>query len=215
MFCPGDPGAGKSVITGIVVEELHRLFLDNETVAIGSVFCVFNFQDEQGLQDVLAKLPRQLITKQALPNELKKLYKETGQRPSLKEMSELFQKILPNYERTFIIIDALDECQASFRDDLLTRIFELHDYGTVNIFATARNIPAITGRFSCDTLVLPIKATESDMEAYVDSRMARSALLVEKGRSQSGSLTQESHSSKLLGLRAEIRSHVISFAEGS
>ena len=60
LFCPGIPGAGKTVLTSIVVNNLHERYHDDANVGIAYVYCNFRRQDEQKLDHLLAGLLRQL-----------------------------------------------------------------------------------------------------------------------------------------------------------
>ncbi|RYP28170.1 hypothetical protein DL767_007318 [Monosporascus sp. MG133] len=46
LFCPGIPGAGKTILTSIVVDELTCRFTDDETVGIAYVYCNFRHTHE-------------------------------------------------------------------------------------------------------------------------------------------------------------------------
>ncbi|KAM5347455.1 hypothetical protein ACJ41O_010460 [Fusarium nematophilum] len=62
LFCPGIPGAGKTVMTAMVVHELAARFQNDESIAIASVFCSSN-SDLQGLtlvDDLLVHILLQL-----------------------------------------------------------------------------------------------------------------------------------------------------------
>ncbi|CRG88699.1 Ankyrin repeat domain-containing protein 50 [Talaromyces islandicus] len=56
LFCPGIPGAGKTIITSIIIEDLTRHFGYDEEVGIAYVYCDFQQQDHQTTQDLLAAL---------------------------------------------------------------------------------------------------------------------------------------------------------------
>jgi hypothetical protein len=41
LFCPGIPGAGKTILTSIVVEELTTRFSNDPTIGIAYIYCNF------------------------------------------------------------------------------------------------------------------------------------------------------------------------------
>ncbi|KAF2178918.1 hypothetical protein K469DRAFT_695065 [Zopfia rhizophila CBS 207.26] len=53
LFCPGIPGAGKTMITSIVVEHLWAEFQNDATVAIAYLYCNFRRQQEQNVTNLL------------------------------------------------------------------------------------------------------------------------------------------------------------------
>lgn len=74
LFCPGIPGAGKTILTSIVIEHLHQKF-ENTDVAICYIYCDFRRQNDQGLADLLASLLKQLAECHLLfPRSVVELY---------------------------------------------------------------------------------------------------------------------------------------------
>ena len=179
LFCPGIPGAGKTILTSIVVEELTTRFRDNKSIGITYLYCNFRHQDEQKAHDLLANLLKQLAENQtSLPGTVRDLYnrhKTKQTRPSLAEVSRSLQSIAGTYSRVFIIVDALDECQLSdgCRKTFLTEIFSLQTKTRANLFATSRFIPDITEKFKGST-ILEICAYDEDVQQYLDGRILQS-----------------------------------------
>ena len=177
LFCPGIPGAGKTILTSVVIEELQTRFRDNKRIGIAYLYCNFRRQGEQRINDLTISLLKQLVESQtSLPDSVRDLYKRHSRnqtRPSVDEISQCFQSVITIYSRTFIIIDALDECQVSHgcRDKFLSELFSLQDKCGVNIFATSRDMPDITGRFQ-GSMSLEIRASEHDVRRYLDSQIS-------------------------------------------
>ncbi|KAF2465937.1 purine and uridine phosphorylase [Lindgomyces ingoldianus] len=109
LFCPGIPGAGKTILTSII-----RKY-------------------EQKIDDLLESLLKQLVQSQSS---------------------------LP----IFVIIDALDECQASdgCRARLLSELFTLQNIHKTNILATSRFIPDIVNQFEGKSESFEIRASRED-----------------------------------------------------
>jgi Cdc6-like AAA superfamily ATPase len=178
LFCPGIPGAGKTILTSIVVEELTARFHDNKSIGIAYLYCNFRRQDEQKIDDLLASLLKQLAESQpSLPGTVKDLYdrhKTKRTRPSLNEISRSLQAVTTLYSRVFIIVDALDECQVSdgCRPKFLSEIFSLQTKCTSNVFATSRFIPEITEKFN-EGMRLEIRASNQDVQRYLNGHMSQ------------------------------------------
>ncbi|KAL6866513.1 hypothetical protein ACO1O0_002624 [Amphichorda felina] len=174
LFCPGIPGAGKTILTSIVVQNLFARFKNEQGVGIAYVYCNFRLQDEQRAQDLLASLLKQLTQKQSsLPEAVKSLYKnhKDGTRLSFDEVSRTLHTVAALYSRVFIIVDALDECQPSNnRSRFLTEILALQSKCGANIFTTSRFIPEITSRFR-DSMLVEIRASNADVERYLQGHM--------------------------------------------
>jgi Cdc6-like AAA superfamily ATPase len=179
LFCPGIPGAGKTILTSIVVEELTTQFYNNPTIGIAYLYCNFRRKDEQKAQDLLASLLKQLSEERpSFPDSVKSLYdkhKEKRTRPSLDEISRTLQSVAGTYSRVMIIVDALDECQVSdgCRMTFLTEMFSLQTQTRANLFATSRFILDITEKFNGST-ALEIRAYDEDVRQYLGGRISQS-----------------------------------------
>ena len=178
LLCPGIPGAGKTILTSIVVDELTARFSDDPTIGIAYIYCNFRRQDEQKIDDLLASLLKQLAKSQlSLPVTVKELYNrhETKRtRPSLREVSDALQAVTVLYSRVFIIIDALDEYQISdgCRQQFLSALFNLQVKCRANLFATSRPISSIEKAFEGNPM-LEIRASEDDVRRYLDGHLFR------------------------------------------
>jgi len=191
LFCPGIPGAGKTIIASIVVEHLWTDFQQKSTkkaekdfikkdssIGIAYLYCSFQRQHEQKLGDLLASLLKQLSQERSpLPHVVEALYKHhNGKRtkPTFDEMSATLQSVATMYSRVFIVVDALDECQVSdkCRARLLSEIFNLQAKTGANLFATSRFIQEIIEEFKgCPSL--EIRASDGDVMRYLDSHMSQ------------------------------------------
>jgi hypothetical protein len=60
LWCPGIPGAGKTILTAIVIEHLLERFQSEPSVVIGYIYCNFRRRDEQKVEDLLANFLKQL-----------------------------------------------------------------------------------------------------------------------------------------------------------
>jgi Cdc6-like AAA superfamily ATPase len=176
LFCRGIPGAGKTTLTSIVVDELSTRFQNDSSIVVAYLYCNSKKQDEQKAQDLLVNLLKQLAEgKSPLPDGVTSLYrrhKDKRTRPSLDEISEALRLVATKYSRVFILVDALDECQAigHCRDTLLSEIFGLQEHG-VNFFATSREMSGITEKFK-QSPSLDIRADKQDLRRYVDGRIS-------------------------------------------
>lgn len=183
LFCPGIPGAGKTIITSIVVRHLHRIFQNDRSVGIAYLYCNFQRQQEQKPADLIASLLKQLIQRQpSVLKVVKSLYnqhKPRQTRPSLDELRNTLHQVAANYQKTFIIIDALDECQASpdGREMFLREIFDLQSNTNANIFATSRFIQEIERRFN-RSIRLEIRAKDTDVQKYLHEKLQNCSSLI-------------------------------------
>jgi hypothetical protein len=178
LFCSGIPGAGKTILAAIVVNDLTTRFINDPTIGIAFIYCNFRRKDEQKAGDLLSSLLKQLTQGQSsLPDSVKYLYdkhKDTRTRPSLDEVSNALQSVAAIYSRVFIVVDALDECQASdkCRSSFLSNIFNIQAKTGLKLFATARPILDIEKEFR-GCLSREIIASEEDVQRYLDGHMSQ------------------------------------------
>ncbi|KAF3063346.1 putative ankyrin repeat protein [Trichoderma lentiforme] len=176
LFCPGIPGAGKTILTAIVIDNLHTRSLDDSTVGIAYHYCNFKRQDEQTAARLMASLLKQLCSYQrSLPDVVKAVHKKhtvNQTRPSLEDISITLQSVAGIYSRVFIAIDALDECQPKERSLFLSKFSDLQVKAEINIFATSRPILEIEKLFNgCQSI--DIVASPDDIYKYVDGHISQ------------------------------------------
>jgi Cdc6-like AAA superfamily ATPase len=185
LFCPGFPGAGKTILTSAVVNHLSSNFQkgdvqrdgnrNDSNIGIAYLYCNFRRQYEQKAEDLLASLLKQLSEgRDSIPDSVKALhdkYKVKQARPSIDEISKSLLSVITLYSRVFIIVDALDECQAGdSRRRFLTELFHLETNSRANLFATSRFIPEIVKDFS-KSVSLEIRASKEDIERYLEGHI--------------------------------------------
>lgn len=180
LFCPGIPGAGKTILASIVIDELHDRFGSGGETAIAYLYCNFKRQDEQSAIELLSSLLKQLAQSQSpLPSSIQEIYSEhtaKGTRPSMGEVSETIIKLLSRASdsaKTYVVIDALDECRTydGSRTRLLDAMFEIQRASNINLLATSRFISEITERFK-EQPALEIRASTADVTRYLQGNLA-------------------------------------------
>ncbi|KAF7178085.1 hypothetical protein CNMCM7691_006743 [Aspergillus felis] len=154
LFCPGIPGAGKTIMSSIVVEHLRTKFLGDPEVQV-------------------AQLANKGST--VLPN-IEQMYKShTGNktRPTVKEIRPELSRTAQSFRRIFVVIDALDEYCSSDPDelqDLLSALFTFQKDGPVNILATSRPNSEIMSKFK-ECTQREIRAQDDDILRYVTTTL--------------------------------------------
>ena len=176
LFCQGMPGAGKTMMASIVIDHLHTEYQNDVSIGAAYLYCNFRRQHEQRPADLLANLLKQLVQRRPfMPKCMKSLYnnhKDKQTRPSFNEISKVLQSIIADYQRVFIIIDALDECQVSDggRVKFLSEMLNIQAKTGANLFATSRFVPEIGGQFE-GSISLEIRASDEDVKRYMDGHM--------------------------------------------
>ncbi|KAL2684541.1 hypothetical protein Neosp_005619 [[Neocosmospora] mangrovei] len=174
LFCHGIPGAGKTLLTSIVIDHLCQQFGSDPGVGIAHIYFNYRMRDTQQPEGLLLSLLRQLAqTRSPLPEPVTELFRKHRAfhtRPTLEATIQTTRDVCLKYSKTFIVVDALDECHPSNLSRFLDALLKLQEAGGVNILATSRfkpeNAPLFRG-----CLFREIKATNEDILKYLQDRM--------------------------------------------
>jgi shikimate kinase len=75
IVLPGIPGAGKTIFTSIIADDLNKQFQNDASFGIAYLYCNFRRQGEQRAEDLLASLLEQLSQERScLLDNVKALY---------------------------------------------------------------------------------------------------------------------------------------------
>ncbi|KAH0372470.1 hypothetical protein KCU65_g993, partial [Aureobasidium melanogenum] len=134
LWCYGKPGAGKSVLASHVINHIQQNYAGKQT---GLCFAYFSFTDLnfQDLTLLVALLLKQLCQQHdVIPERLLEA----------KRVTEL-------YERSFVIVDGLDECPEEKRSPILDFIVEAssRSKSNVKILVSSRKEYDINDQFKC------------------------------------------------------------------
>ena len=177
LFCHGMQGAGKTVLTAVVVDHLYahkRANKDPCAIGIAFLYCRREDAKSQTHESLLLSILRHFS--RGLPSlhqDVRKLHQQhqgAGTRPLVSEILRCLQSTLRMYGRAFIVVDALDECEPRCRSRLLDSLFQLQEDHGVNLFVTTRPHDGIESRFPKDS-TLEIKADGTDIRRYLEAGM--------------------------------------------
>jgi hypothetical protein len=112
-------------------------------------------------------------------DNIKSLYKHHKDRQThptkFHDLQEALRSETKRYSKVFIVVDALDECsEAETRRKLLTALRSLGS--NVNLMFTSRVLSSIELDFH-GTERLDIRASEHDMQKYIEGRVSHEGLL--------------------------------------
>lgn len=168
LWCPGIPGAGKTVMASIVIEKLRAVCAKDKGAVLIFVYFDYALQKQQNMTAIFGDLLAQVLRKySAVPHEVRELFALLQQSRKVftkREYLALLSLALRPFSRVFIVVDALDECVESEQ-----RLFmsDLRNIGTrSNKLVTSRHIDSFANIFKDDARV-DITAASNDMEAYM------------------------------------------------
>jgi Cdc6-like AAA superfamily ATPase len=201
LFCPGIPGAGKTMVASIVVNHLKTSFPDDRT-GTAFLYCIYKRENDQKVGDLLASLLGQLAVQQStVPKSIRELYGKhrKGEKPRLSqsEIREELCNIVKAYSRTFIVNDALDECKTDrIRNELLSEICKLQEGSDIRLMVTLR--PSIHLERPSSATELGIRAHKEDIEEYLSGRMPDLCRVVQDNNE----------------LQCKIKAHILTLVDG-
>ncbi|KAE8415238.1 ankyrin repeat-containing domain protein [Aspergillus pseudocaelatus] len=177
LFCPGIPGAGKTFAASFIIDHLCQNYQRDADTNIGIAYVYFDWQKPQiSRSDLLSSLLSQLI-RPSIPEIVRSFYNQhitRTTRPSSEDIMDILVEVVSMQTRTFIIVDALDECNGSVgsRSDVLATLFSLQDKTRANLLVTSRHIHAIETEFAeRGSIVLEIRARDEDIRRYLDDHV--------------------------------------------
>ncbi|KXG53391.1 uncharacterized protein PGRI_004410 [Penicillium griseofulvum] len=169
MWVYGIPGAGKTVHCSTIIEHVQKICKNDDQSASLCIYYYFDFKDRKRqtfdgfIRSAIAQICQQSTV---FPREVMNLYEDKskkGQDPSQATLVETLLMLLKQPGKTYIILDALDECLAQNEIfDLILRIKE----GTAwlaNILVTSRMERQIeTGLQDMVTRSIPLRGPKVD-----------------------------------------------------
>ncbi|KAJ4257904.1 hypothetical protein NW757_003532 [Fusarium falciforme] len=184
LFCPGIPGAGKTIVASVVINRLIEKLREDSCSGLTYIYCDFRRRNEQTVEHFASSLLKQLAEKRpALPDAVRQLHerhKKQRTKPSLNELVESLHSVAQLFDRVFVVVDALDECQESNSclPTFLSELFGLQEKLGANVFATARPLGHIKSRFE-KAISIEIRAHIEDVRMYVKGRLGELPMVVQ------------------------------------
>jgi hypothetical protein len=125
----------------LVIEDLRCRFAD-QNAGIAFFYCDYRDQDHQTARNIIASILKQLSSQSlSLPAPVTNLHSRLGgnsEQPPLKELESTLQLVCQGFDQTFIIIDALDECDTKKHRDNLLGVLRGLDKSLIRILVTSR-----------------------------------------------------------------------------
>lgn len=157
----------------------RKLFEDEKKAHPAVAFFYFNFQtkDAQNIESMLRRIVLQLSAASLHPYRiLNDQYKlSDGQRlPSYQDLVELLKHLLRGLGRTYVVLDALDECDASEFDQLvhLVATLRLWTEARLHILFTSQTRPIFTKGFQgIPQIHLGFELQQADIKRFITSEL--------------------------------------------
>ncbi|KAJ7223973.1 ankyrin repeat-containing domain protein [Mycena rebaudengoi] len=178
LWCHGIPGAGKTVLSSVVVDHLQTRFKSSEKIGVACLYLNHKEADMQSRENLLGSLWWQLVIGKPLVASVHTLYEhhhERRTRPSVQEIDDELRSAIAEYSKVYLVIDALDEYPEDQRHWLLNHLATLGPI--TNVMLTSRPHVTLNPTLFPEMHTLEIRATEDDIRRYVDSHIQMSPRL--------------------------------------
>ena len=176
-WCKGEAGAGKTFLSAIIIDYLS-FSMKNKNTGIAWLYVDYRERDSHTLENFYANLLLQLFKQTG--GLSKSMMKSLGSKreeakPSAAEYKSWLQEEVQKFDRTIIIIDALDEMRTEelckqLIDELQSLIPRIH------LLVTSR--PEVRLPIMSDDLIeIEIQPRKGDVILFIESRLQDSPLL--------------------------------------
>lgn len=154
-----------------MIDYLEHRKVTSPNIGLAYMYCDYRDQVQQTTQNIVGAITKQLLRQLPdLPKEITAAWEKScnGKEPlKLAQAIEALSNVCKSFNRTFICLDALDECR-----DIPKLLNCLHQAPTVRIFSTGRKHvqPIIRNHFE-HTQTIHIEAKESDIQVLIKERI--------------------------------------------
>jgi hypothetical protein len=154
----------------LVIDQLRCAFTD-QNVAIAFFYFDYLDQDHQSPENVVASILKQLVSyKSMLPRPVAELHERLEKQRGHPKLQDLVTTLLltcQEFREVFIIIDALDECDAKRHRQPFLKVLKDLKNASVKVFVTSRPYPDDIKRHLDASPEIIIEASDSDIRKYL------------------------------------------------
>ncbi|KAA8911999.1 hypothetical protein FN846DRAFT_773576 [Sphaerosporella brunnea] len=174
LWAYGIPGAGKTCISSLVIDHLHE-HASKKNCGVAHIYFNYKEKQKQRPTDILTSLVKQLGNQQPEPSVVLLGLHERSQkekrRPTDDELYNALVGLSKEFTRTFVVFDALDECDRwEQRATLLPMCHKMRESGLTLFITSRRSADDIEESFK-EASTMEIRAHEADIRSYICKRL--------------------------------------------
>ena len=180
LWMNAKPGAGKTVLSSTIINQVRQEFSPMDNSALVYFYFDFNDHQKQNPENMIRSLILQVFDQCRVAfDKLRPLFSscnDGGKHLDITGLVEVFKDIVHELDKTFIILDALDECPQS--QELFKIIEQIHgcDSQDLHILTTSRNLTNVAEALDPltnpeDRVSIDAALVNNDILAYVDERL--------------------------------------------
>ncbi|TFK17016.1 ankyrin, partial [Coprinopsis marcescibilis] len=176
LWGTGIPGAGKTILSSVVIDHLQGLAQGNSDICVVFAFC--RYTEAVPVRDILAGILRQMLERYPVVWQFAKamyeLHQREGTEPTQHELFEILKRISTSgvFKKCFYVLDGLDEASSKTQFDILAVISQL----PINFFITSRPLPLLK-EVVCNARFFDIVAHNSDIALLIEEKLRQSPSL--------------------------------------
>lgn len=180
LWLSGIPGAGKTVLAGVVIQDAIERSLSHPEVGVAFFFCDYKNQTTWNIVNVLGAIASQISRQNDDAfNSLKTYYDQLHpargleMTPDTKDLRDKVIEMSKYFKQTIVIVDGLDECDDN-SDDVTATLAELVNYTpNMSMALFSRHEVNIQERLQRDFEHIEIAAQSHDVRLYVAAEMEK------------------------------------------
>ncbi|KAJ7286621.1 ankyrin repeat-containing domain protein [Mycena rebaudengoi] len=180
LWIEGNSGTGKSVISSTVIRKLihDRPPSDHGTAAVGYFY--FDFRDDKKqlvdtmLRSVVFQLSGQSLNPYAALNSQYEKLSRGQTLPTTQDLLDILDQLLLEFQHTYVVLDALDECRGMDLQALVQLLsnLRLRTEGSLHLLFTSQPREIFTaGLKGVQRVIMESKTTQKDIEQFVSSEV--------------------------------------------
>ncbi|TFK24510.1 ankyrin [Coprinopsis marcescibilis] len=168
----GIPGAGKTILSSIVVDYLQEISKGTDNICIAFAYCLYT--DPVHGKDILAALLKQILQRYPAVFQLVKplydIHQCQGTAPSQLELTVVLEQIATSgiFTRSFYCLDGLDEAPIDVQIDVISILSSL----SISLFITSRSMDSLKD-LAPSARFFDVVARDSDIVLLVNEQVNR------------------------------------------
>lgn len=180
LWVTGIPGAGKSVLAGLVIYECLKLSSADDRKATTYFFCTYRDKATHSARNVLSSLVSQLARQNEEAFQIvEKYYKELAfqkplaAEPSLQKLLTVFDTMVRMFDQVFVVVDGLDECETDEVVRSLSQLSFKKNSASISTLLLSRDVVHIRDQLESDFGHIEIEAHTEDIQLYVFTELEK------------------------------------------
>ncbi|KAL2833516.1 hypothetical protein BJY01DRAFT_239478 [Aspergillus pseudoustus] len=170
LCCLGDPGAGKTILTSLVVDHLSKRIAAEPTCALAYMYCDYREKAHKKAESIIGMIAKQLLEQVLeIPAEILRIYdgcKRQNQAMTLEDAKSICITAITQFiGGVFICLDALDELGQQPLHDLMEF---LRDGPPLRLYLTGRtHVENTIGENFAENNTIIIQAHRHDIQQFI------------------------------------------------